>query len=677
MLDHTAAQTALAELHAEATRLCVSRQLEVPQLLDFAERMKSVGGLKEGAELYKQWIARHPEHPVLHAVLFNYGVVLSELGDQAGAVAALRAAVAHKPDFFPPHINLGSLLEQMGLADQAVTGWLKLLEGHAGVNHETVLYKAMILKQLGRILENAHQDQPAEDAMRQSLEIQADQPEVIQHYLALRQRQCKWPMAQPAGALTARDLVASISPLSAACYTDDPLFQLANALNYNKRAIGLPQRSFMPAGGHVHAHRKPGRIRVGYISSDLREHAVGFGMTEVLELHDKTKFEVFVYYCGIPSADPTHQRSKAAVEHWLDLRGLSDEQAAERIAADGVDILIDLNGYTKDARTKVFAMRPAAINVNWFGYPGTMGTPYHHYLIADDGILPQHLQKYVTETVVNIPCYQPNDRRRPVSEHRPSRAELGLPQDKFVFCSLNGMQKINPRLFAQWLRILKAADNSVLWLLGGSDDSQARLRAHAEADGIDPARLIFADKRANPDHLARYPAADLFLDTFPYGSHTTAADALWMGVPMLTWAGRSFAARVCSSLVSAAGIPEMVAAGPDDYERMAIAFANDPASLKPIRKKLEKGRDRCALFDTAATVRHLEGAYARMMDDWAKNALPKPDIQNLDVYHQMGLDLDLENNALLSDDDYRAAWRQRIAFREQFFPMKPDGRMVD
>src|SRR5581483_1390718 len=230
----------------------------------------------------------------------------------------------------------------------------------------------------------------------------------------------------------------------------------------------------------------------------------GFGMTDTLEQHDHKNFEIFAYYCGIKRSDPTQERIKKAVDHWVPINDMTDDQAAAKIAEDGVDILVDLNGYTKDARTKVFARKPAPIAVNWFGYPNTMGTPYHHYLIADSHIIPPEDEIYYSEKIVRLPCYQPNDRKRPISSRRPTRAEAGLPDDAIVYCCLNGMQKITPRVFQRFMSILLAVPNSVLWLLTGTQDTNARLRQLVQANGIAPHRLVFADKMANPDHLARY-----------------------------------------------------------------------------------------------------------------------------------------------------------------------------
>jgi predicted O-linked N-acetylglucosamine transferase (SPINDLY family) len=363
------------------------------------------------------------------------------------------------------------------------------------------------------------------------------------------------------------------------------------------------------------------------------------------------------------------------VDHWTDLNGLDDDAAAAKIAADGVDILVDLNGYTKDARNKVFARRPAPVIVNWFGYPGTMGSPYHHYLIADPYIIPEADEIFYSEKVVRLSCYQPNDRKRVVSPQRPARADAGLPDDAFVFCCLNGMQKITDTAFQRWMTILREVPASVLWLLSGTDDANARLRARAQEAGVSPERIIFAEKKSNPDHLARYPLADLFLDTLPYGAHTTAADSLWMNVPILTLPGRSFASRVCASLVRAAGVGEMECATPEAYVARAIEFGRDRSKLTAIKQRLAAGRDTCLLFDTPRLVRDLENLYRGMWSDYVRGALPVPNLQNLDIYHEIGLGLDIETIETLPGDAYVALYQEHLGKWHDVYPIAPDGRL--
>jgi predicted O-linked N-acetylglucosamine transferase (SPINDLY family) len=661
------------ELLKASLEKAIAQKLPLAELFETAARLKATRQDRASAELYKTWIAYNSDDPFVYAAYFNYGTALADAGDRPGAINALREALRIKPDFHPAYINLGRLLEDSGQAGKGVVQWMALTERLASVNGESVAHKLSALQQIGRVLESHEKDDAAEDALRQSLEIDPRQTEVMQHWIALRQRQCKWPVLATSERVARADLLSGISSLSLANHADDPMFQLAKAHRYNKRAIGriepLPRED-------VAIRRRPGeKLRIGYISSDLREHAVGFAMTDVMETHDRAHFEIFAYYCGIARNDPTRERIAAAVDRWTDINGMSDDVAARRIAEDGVHILVDLNGYTKDARTKVFARRPAPIIANWFGFPGTMGTPYHHYVIADEAIIPKDAEIYYSEKVLRLPCYQPNDRKRVVAPERPTRAEAGLPEDAFVYCSLNGMQKLTAVTFERWMTILAAVPDSVLWLLTGTEATNERLRKAAAARGVAPERIVFAQKMPNPKHLARYPLADLFLDNFPYGAHTTAADSLWMGVPIVTFPGRSFASRVCASLVRAAGVGELACDTANAYVSRAIELGRDRRQLAAIRDKLVAGRDTCLLFDTPTLVGHLEGLYREMWRDFEAGALPRPDLRNLDIYHEIGLGLDLEQIELMDDDSYRALYRQKLAEWDRADPITPDVRM--
>ena len=567
------------------------RQMSIADLFTSAESLKKLQQREAVVSLYKAWIAFNSDNSALYVVYFNYGVALTELPDLPGAINAMRECIRLKPDFLPPRINLGRILEDVGEPGLAVSEWLEASGKVSTVNGESVSHKVTILIQMGRVLENGQSDGPAEDALKQCLDISPGHPEVIQHWIGLRQRQCKWPAVVAIEHNTRESLTAGISPLSLANLCDDPMFQLARAFHFAKQSIGIPKTDQLKHVTEAAMRRRPGKLRIGYVSSDLREHAVGFAMTEIAELHDRQNFEIFAYYCGVDRVDPTQTRIRAAVDHWIDINPLTDEQAASKIVEDEIDILVDLNGYTKFARTRIFSLRPAPIIVNWFGFPGTMGTPYHHYLIADPHIIPKHLEIYYSEKVVHLPCYQPNDRKRFVSANSPARKDAQLPEDAFVYCSFNGTQKLTARTFQRWMTILAQVPDSVLWLLTATNDTNVRLQQCAEQYGINQNRLIFAEKKSNPEHLARYPLADVFIDNFPYGAHTTAADALWMGVPVLTFPGRSFASRVCASVVHAAGIGEMVCATPEEYISLAIELGRDRNKLSAIKSKLIASRE--------------------------------------------------------------------------------------
>ena len=665
----------IADLLASALQRSHERTLTVMDLLNVAGQLQAANEMAAVATLYSTWIEHNGDNPILYAVYFNHAVVLSNMNNLEGAKHALTEAIRINPDFYPPYINLGHVMERMGVNGDAVTQWYAVSNRLATITGDNVGYKTAALKQVGRLLEKSNYDAHAEDALRLSLEINPNQSDVIQHWVSLRQRQCKWPIIRPWANVTRRQLLDGISTLSLDAYTDDPLLQLANAYVYAKDDVGQPPVSLHEGHAAIRAAAHPVRRKIGYLSSDLREHAVGFLTSEIYGLHDRSKTEVFVYYCGIPSSDEIHLRVKETSDHFLDIAGMPDEAAARKMAADGIEILVDLNGYTNGARSKVFAMRPAPINVNWLGYPGSLGSPYHHYIIADDFIIPPENELYYSEKVLRLPCYQPNDRKRVVSNQRPSRTDVGLPQDGTVFCCFNGVHKITTFTWARWMDILKQVPGSVLWLLEGIDTTSARLKELAAAAGVAPERLVFAAKRRNPDHLARYPLADLFLDTSPYGAHTTCSDALWMGVPVLTLAGRGFASRVCGSLITSAGLGELVCTTPEDFIAKAVELGHDKAKRDALRERLLANRDTCVLFDTPLLVSRLEGLYQQMWDEYTQGKMPRPDLANLDVYNDIGIALDKDGVDMLTVPDYLDQYRQALAAKNEFSYLRPDPRL--
>ena len=365
---------------------------------------------------------------------------------------------------------------------------------------------------------------------------------------------------------------------------------------------------------------------------------------------------------------------KAVIDVWRDVTAMSDLEAARQIMADEIDVLIDVNGYTKLARTKIFSYRPAPVIVNFCGYPGTMASPVHQYIISDEQIIPPGNELYYTEKVLHIPCDQPVDRKRVIGP-RPTRADVGLPEDAFVFACFNGMQKITAAVFTRWMAILTATPGSVLWLLGGSDTVNQRLRDLATSAGVDAARLYFASKVPNPNHLARIAIADLFLDTFPYGAHSTASDALTMGLPVLTIPGKTFASRFCSSIVKSAGIPELICATPDDYVGKAITLAKDKAALGQIRTSLQAQRDTCALRDMPRLVRRLEELYWQMQGERERGETPVPDLSNMDMYYEIGAEVMLAEVEFEDEAAYRKRYRDRIADWHAFHPVPSDTRL--
>jgi len=672
----THAPTSTEASTPSALELARSQQLSLMDLLSVAETLAAAGQKEAASDLYKTWVAFNDSNPTIHLAYFNYAVILGQLGDRAGAIQALRTCIRIDPNFAPAHINLGRALEDSGQIGAAVEQWWKYAEATKQLDAEAIGHRHMVLQNIGRVLEVAGKLPEAEASLLQAFELKPELPEAGQHWASLRQKQCKWPVLAPSSHVPMRKMLDSVSSLTLSCYADDPMFQLAKAYRYGKTVIGArPDLSKFP---RRQPRKKVGtgqRLRVGYLSSDLRDHAVGFALCEVLELHDRDSVEIFAYYCGnVRKTDSTQARIKAAVHTWRDLHGLDDASAASLIVADEIDILIDVNGYTKDARTRIFAYRPAPVIVSFCGYPGSMGSPFHQYLISDAHMIPPENEIYYSEKVLRIACDQPIDRKRLIAD-RPSRADVGLPEDAFVYASFNGMQKITAPCFARWMAILSATPGSVLWLLTGDEDVNQRLRDIAERSGVSSSRLIFAPKATNPEHIARIGVADLFLDTFPYGAHSTAADAITSGLPVLTVPGKTFAARFCGSVVNAAGVPEMLCSSPDDYVARAIGFERDRTSLLKVRKSIAQQRETSTLRDIPGLAKRLEELFWQMQGECERGETPVPDLSNLDIYYEVGAEVVLENIEFEDEESYRNRYLKKLAQWHDYAPIPYDNRL--
>jgi predicted O-linked N-acetylglucosamine transferase (SPINDLY family) len=373
--------------------------------------------------------------------------------------------------------------------------------------------------------------------------------------------------------------------------------------------------------GEIYAHD---RIRLGYFSADFCSHPVAQLAVGLFEAHDKSRFETIAISFGPDDGSELRRRIKSAFEVFIDVREMSDVDVAALIRRRELDVIVDLTGLTRYNRSSVLSRRVAPVQVNFLGYPGTMGAVWMDYIIADRTIIPEEHFQCFSENVVWLPdTYQANDDKRQISECKPTRSECGLPENAFVFCCFNNIYKITPEIFEVWMRLLAAKPDSVLWLIGTHRTAEANLRREAEQRGIPSSRLIFAPKIPLADHLARSAQADLFLDTMPYNAHTTGSDALWAGVPVLTCLGSAFASRVGASLVRAVGLDELVTTSLQDYQGLALKLASDPFHLRALRDRLARNRKTYPLFDTARFARHIEAAYTTMWQRYQSGQMPQ------------------------------------------------------
>ena len=359
------------------------------------------------------------------------------------------------------------------------------------------------------------------------------------------------------------------------------------------------------------------RLRLGYLGGDFHQHPGAMLIAELIERHDRTRFEVIAYATNPDDGSAIRRRLECAFDRLVDLQPRSDDDSANLIFRDEIDILIDFSGATDSGRPGILARRPAPIQVNYLGYPGTMGADFIDYIIADGVCIPPGHDEFYTEKVIRLDdCYQPNDTKRKISDHIPSRDQCGLPDTGFVFCAFNNSYKLTPTMFAVWMRLLKAVSGSVLWLLEVNRAIKDNLRREAAACGVDPDRLIFAPRLPLSDHLARHRLADLYLDALPYNGHTTVSDALWAELPVLTCAGETFAGRVAGSLLTALNLPELITHSLSDYEATALRLARTPLELHAIQDKIRRNRTTAPLFDIGRYTGNLERAYMEMWTQW-------------------------------------------------------------
>lgn len=408
----------------------------------------------------------------------------------------------------------------------------------------------------------------------------------------------------------------AMSPFLLLHYVDDPILQLNCTRHYADRFASVPH---VP----ISRTRHHSKLRIAYVSAEFRAHATAFLMAGLFEKHDRGAFDVVGISLGPDDGSAARRRVAAAFDTFHDVMGRSDHETATLIRDLEIDIAVDLHGYTANSRPGVFARRPAPIQVSYLGFPGTTGAPWLEYIIADRIVAPFADQPFFSERIVHLPdTYWVLDDSMPTSLAVPSRSEAGLPPSGFVFCCFNNVRKLTPEVFGIWMRLLNRVPGSVLWLLSRSAQAQANLRREAGSRGVEPARLIFAQPLPLKDHLARHALADLVLDTLPYNAHTTASDALWAGVPVVTAPGQTFASRVAASLVSAAEMPELAVPDLAAYEQLALRFAIDPAALREAKAKLGRHRSIAPLFDTARATRDIEAAYQEMYQTWQRGDPP-------------------------------------------------------
>jgi predicted O-linked N-acetylglucosamine transferase (SPINDLY family) len=601
-------------------------------------RLLSVLGDSSGARAgFEATLALNPTHPEAH---YNHGVVLHRLGRTEDALNSYSRALQLNPRLWEAHYNQGLLLHALRRFDEAVASYdraLQLVPGFAQAHNN----RGTALHELGRFREAASSYQEAlranpsladaynnlgnaqrqldqlEDALSsyaEALRLEPGLHWLLGAWFHTKLQLCDWSELEPALQRIQSELIDGrkiAQPFTLLAVTDDITLQ--------RRAGEVFASAFRPVAdppAPVAKTTRRQRIHIGYFSADFYDHATTRLMADLIDRHDRRRFEVSGFWFGGHDADQMTRRLERSFDHFVPVHAKSDREVALLSRDLNVDIAVDLKGFTEDSRPGIFAYRAAPQQVSYLGYPGTMGVADIDYIIADEAVIPRSSAGAYAEKVIYLPhCYQINSRAHLPPMERASRAQYGLPERAFVFCCFNGCYKISPHIFASWMTILKAVPESVLWLLAQNRTVVANLRAAAEHSGIAGDRLVFGNVLPPQQHLDRYRAADLFLDTFPYGAHTTASDALWCGVPLVTRCGVSFASRVAASLLRTLELPELIAASQEAYEALAVALARDRVRLATLQQRLAANRQKSVLFNAASTTMDLEAAYQRIYDD--------------------------------------------------------------
>lgn len=541
------------------------------------------GNPREALRCFQQSLLIWPEDPVAY---HNLGNAFKDLGCFEQSLEASERAIARRPEYAAAWSNKAGMLQVLGRHAQACAAYRKVLELLPG-------------------------DATALGGLAQSL-------------AAL----CNWKELQSVRRLvldrfTAGQLAAS--PFDMLWLSGDPSAhrrcarQFADQLVASHRIQVGPSRAASCVEKDV---RRP--IRVAYLSADFHAHATAYLMAQVFEMHDRLRVKSFAYSFGQDSDDAMRQRLRAAFDEFREVRELADEHVVQQLREDSIDIVVDLKGYTRGARTGILLRKPAPIVVNFLGYPGTMGHPAYDYIIGDAVVTPFEHEAHYAEKIVQMPhCYQPNDGLRVISPATCLRSDEGLPAEGFVFAAFNNSYKITPELFDVWMRLLRSVPQSTLWLISDSEHAACNLRHEAEVRGVAAERLVFAARKPLDIHLARHQLADLFLDALPINAHTTASDALWAGLPVVSCVGNTFAGRVAASLLNTMEMPELITHSLNEYEDLALELALDPVRLQTLKNRLVQKKSTSALFDAAGFAHDLESAYEQMMKFYRQGLAPQ------------------------------------------------------
>ena len=614
--------------------------------LHFRQGMAHARGrqLELAEQCFRRAAALDPGHG---SAFHNLGTALAGLGRHAEAVEAFAGALKIDPDFAPAHFGKGVSLRALGRADEAATSLARAIEIDPG-HDEAYYYLGMIHQSAGRlnealacymravdlspndadvytamasVLARLRMPSAAVRPLEIALSLNPNDDMARANLMDILANDCDWERLN-AHLDRVPDLGVTggpIAPFAMLTFDDDPARNRARSEKFAQSSYALIE----PLPAPTRPASRPERLRIGYFSADFHDHATMFLAARMFELHDRSRFSIHAYSYGLHGGGVMGDRAKTAFDEFKQVQELTNSRIAELARADGIDIAVDLKGYTEFQRVGIFAYRPAPVQITYLGYPGTLGTSFIDYMIADRIVIPDEQRAGYSESLIYLPdSYQVNDDTRALPPAGVTRESAGLPEEGFVFSCFNNAYKISSAEFGIWMELLEEVEGSVLWILASRGDSEPHLRETMRRKGLDPARLIIAPRTNVQAHIARLQHAGLFLDTFNVNAHTTAGDALWAGVPVVTKAGKGFPARVAASLLHAIGLEELVTGNERDYRQLALSLARDPARLAELRARLAANRTTMPLFDSARTTRHIEQAYDLAYERFLKGEQP-------------------------------------------------------
>jgi predicted O-linked N-acetylglucosamine transferase (SPINDLY family) len=563
---------------------------------------------------YDAAIALNPAHALCHMAYSGRGFALKDLQRFAEALASYDQALLRKSDEAVTHLNRGGVLQELHRHEEALSSYDRAIALQPGLG-EAFQGRAFSLLSLSRY-------EAAVASFDQGIALKPDQKHLLSYRRHVQMQICQWEHFDEDLLTLQRGIEADqpvVTPFAALALFDSAPLQRKVAETWMRNG-SLPDHAL----GAIAPRPRHEPLRIGYFSADFRDHPVSLLAAELFETHDRARVEITAFSFGpAPHAlDPVRDRVELAFDRFIDVTDQSDLEVAALARELKIDIAVDLGGHTEHSRMKIFALRPAPLQLSYLGYLGTLGVPYMDYLVADATIIPAEARAHYAEKIIYLPSYQVNDSRRRAADHTFTRAELGLPAAGFVFACFNSNYKITPTVFSIWMKILQRVPDSVLYLYAANEIVERNLRKEAERRGVPGHRLVFGKHLQRAEYLARFRSMDLFLDTLPYNAGTTASDALWAGLPVLTCAGDSFAGRVAASLLQAIELPELVTTSANAYEELAVSLATNPALLAGIRQKLAANRLTTRLFDTPRFTRHLEDAYTQIYRRHLENLPP-------------------------------------------------------